>query len=639
MDVRMPDGVVVKNVPEGITQDDLLERYSLSKQPQRTGGTIMSTDVPQVITAQNRGSVMPAEPSTSMMDKIKALYEVPATIGSGMIAQPVGAAYGAYKGITGPKTPQAMQQAQQAGGQLAQKLQFQPTSPASVGALESIGGALEAAKIPPYLGAIGAIPSAIQAGNVARPVAQQAARPAMQAIQEVKPTLAGMLRKEAPTMAGVGAAEVPEAATRMQMAQQLRVPVELSKGQAMRDLGQQKFEIETPKNFPELGKPLIEAQAKRNDAILQNFDAFVDATGKETYGLRETGRVVDKALINEANKRKSEINAAYTAAREAGETQQPVDYAPLKAYIDEQTPTVKRKLAPIISAVDEEIAKNDPERIVIDSITKQKVKQPPSGQISINNLEDIYQFINKNYEPGTVGEGHAKAMKNIINQMTEGQGGELYQQARQLRTKYGREFENVGYVDKLLRTKPGTTDRAVAFEDVFDHSILNGSLDDVSAIGRTLKKAGPEGQQAWKELQGQTIEYIKKKATNTTDKDIYGNPVVMPKQLKNVVDSLDQDGKLDYVFGKKGAQELRDLTAVTETVNAPLKGAANYSNTSSAIITALDKINATPLGKIPVLGTASKYVAEKGKESALKKQIEESIKYTPEDMAKALKGK
>jgi len=632
MDVRMPDGVVVKNVPEGITQDDLLERYSLSKQPQRTGGTNISSDVPQVITAQNRGSVMPVEQPTSMMDKIKALGEVPLTMASGAIAQPVGAAYGAYKGLTSPNlgTQQGVQEAQQAGGQLAQKLQYQPTSPASVNALESIGGALEAAKIPPYLGAIGAIPSAIQAGNVARPAAQQAVQAAKPAMQEIKPTLANALRGKvtvegAPTMAGVGAAEVPEAATRMQMAQQLRVPVELSKGQALRDLGQQKFEIETPKNFPELGKPLIEAQAKRNDAILQNFDAFVDATGKEKFDLRETGRVVDKALVNEANKRKAEINAAYTAAREAGETQQPVGYAPLKAYIDEQTPTVRRKLAPIISAVDEEIARNDP-----------KYK---TGQISINNLEDIYQFINKNYEPGTVGEGHAKAMKNIINQMTEGQGGELYQQARQLRTKYGREFENVGYVDKLLRTKPGTTDRAVAFEDVFDHSILNGSLDDVSAIGRTLKKAGPEGQQAWKELQGQTIQYIKQKATNTTDKDIYGNPVVMPKQLKNVVDSLDQDGKLDYVFGKKGAQELRDLAAVTETVNAPLKGAANYSNTSSAIITALDKINATPLGKIPVLGTASKFVAEKGKEKALKKQIEESINYKPEDMAKALKGK
>jgi hypothetical protein len=612
--VTAPDGKeITLEGPAGASHADVIAQAQKLYKPQAAPKTTtLQPDVP-LVSSQMPKQVPIEEPKTSMMDKLRALYEVPATIGSGMVAQPVGAAYAAYKGITGPKTPQGQQEAQQAGGELAQKLQFQPTSPASVGALESIGSALEASKLPPYMGNIGAIPSAIQAGNVAKP--------AMQAIKAEAPTintLAQALRKEAPTMAGVGAAEVPEAAVRAQMAQQLRVPVELSKGQAMRDLGQQKFEIETPKNFPELGKPLVEAQAKRNDAILQNFDAFVDATGKETYGLRETGRVVDKALVGAANKAKADINAAYTAAREAGETQQPVPYAPLKAYIDEQTPTVKRKLAPIISAVDEEIAKNDPKK---------------AGQISINSLEDIYQFINKNYEPGTVGE----AMKNIINQMTEGQGGELYQEARKLRTKFGREFENIGYVDKLLRQKPGTTDRAVAFEDVFDHSVLNGSLDDVRAIGMTLKKAGPEGQQAWKELQGQTIQYMKDQVSKSVDVDSFGNPVVSPAKFKSVVTQLDQDGKLDYVFGKKGAQEIRDLLATTINVNAPLKGAANYSNSASAIIAALDKINESPLGKIPVLGSASKFVAEKGKENALKKQIQESINYNP--MADALRNK
>jgi hypothetical protein len=610
MDVLMPNGTLIQDVPEGVTKAQLQAKLAGISTPTSTS---MQPDVP-LVASQMPKQIPIEEPKTSMLDKLKALYEVPVTVASGMISQPIGAAYGVYKGMTSPQygTQAGIEQGRQAGSQLAQQLQFQPTSPVSQDVLQGIGSAMETAKIPPYMGNIGAIPSAIQAGNVARPVTQQA----MQAAKPAINTMAQALRKEAP-MVGVGAAEVPEAAVRTQMAQQLRVPIELSKGQAMRDLGQQKFEIETPKNFPELGKPLIEAQAKRNDAILQNFDAFVDATGKETYGLRETGRVVDKALVGAANKAKSEINAAYTAARDAGETQQPVGYAPLKAYIDDQTPTVKRKLAPIISAVDEEIAKNDPKKL---------------GQVSINNLEDIYQFINKNYEPGTVGETHAKAMKNIINQMTEGQGGELYQEARKLRTKFGREFENVGYVDKLLRQKPGTTDRAVAFEDVFDHAILNGSLDDVRSIGMTLKKAGPEGQQAFKELQGQTIQYMKDQVSKSVDVDSFGNPVVSPAKFKAVVTQLDQDGKLDYIFGKSGAQEIRNLLETTINVNAPLKGAANYSNTSSAIIGALDKIGAI---RIPGVSNVAKFAAEKGKESTLKKQIQESINYNP--MADALR--
>jgi len=154
-----------------------------------------------------------------------------------------------------------------------------------------------------------------------------------------------------------------------------------------------------------------------------------------------------------------------------------------------------------------------------------------------------------------------------------------------------------------------------------------------------LKKAGPDGQQAWKELQGQTIQYMKDQVSKSVDVDSFGNPVVSPAKFKAVVTTLDQDGKLDYLFGKKGAQEIRDLLETTINVNAPLKGAANYSNTASALITALDKVNQTPLGRIPGIGTISKFMVEKGKESALKKKIEESINYKPEDMAKALKGK
>jgi hypothetical protein len=594
-----------------------LARYNSFKTPD-TRGNIITSDVPTVAGSVPNPPVV-QEPSRTMMDKLKAIYEVPAAVVTGAAAPFLGVGAGIAENIMQGTNKRVD------SPEFAQQFQYQPTSPVSQNILQGMGSALEASKLPPVMPGVGMLPSyARSVGGTPTQVRQAA-----QTVQEAMPNMAQALRREPqPTMAGVGAAKVPEAVARVQLANQLRVPGTVSKGQALRDLGEQKFEIETPKQLPELGKPLIEAQAKRNDTILQNFDAYVDATGKETYGLRETGRVVDKALVNAANRAKQQINTAYTAAREAGETQQPLNYAPLKTYIDQQTPTVKRKLAPILSAVDEEIARND--------VSK-------TGQISINQLEDIYQFINKNYEPGTPAGTYAKEMKDLINQITEGQGGKLYKEARALRTKYGREFENIGYVDKLLRTKPGTTDRAVGFEDVFDHAILNGTRDDVAAIGRTLKKAGPEGQQAWKELQGQTIQYIKDQVTKNVDKDAFDNPVVSPAKFKALVTTLDQDGKLDYLFGKKGAQEIKDLLDYTMTVNNPLKGATNYSNTASSnpnvIFTALDKVNQTPLGRIPGIGSVSKFIVEKGKESALKKKIEESINYSPEDMAKALKGK
>ena len=48
---------------------------------------------------------------------------------------------------------------------------------------------------------------------------------------------------------------------------------------------------------------------------------------------------------------------------------------------------------------------------------------------------------------------HKEGLRQIADRLVERRGfgivgGELYQNARKLRTKFGREFENVGYVDK-----------------------------------------------------------------------------------------------------------------------------------------------------------------------------------------------
>jgi hypothetical protein len=643
----MPDGVLVRNVPDNVTQADLLARYDLSK---ANTGTPIYADVPTV--AGEKPNIVGYEPTqakkpVTMMDRVKALYEVPTAIVGSMATEPLSMAYGVARSIpeaisTGKNAPEL---ANQYYKQASQAMQYQPTSPVSQEALGNVGEALTAAKIPAFTPVIGKIPSAMQAAGAVRPMIQESVIPAgrrmagalrnegqmiQEAVQPVTSTIAGAvepvtsrianaLRKE-PAMAGVGAAEVPEARTRYETAQNLRVKVPLTKGMAERDLATQQFEAETAKLYPDtIGKPLITQKAQANDAILQNFDAYVDATGKETFGLRETGKVVDKALVQQSKDAKTAINKAYKKAKESGEMQEPVSYAPLEAYIAKQTPTVRAKLAPILDAVDEQLKVNDP---------------TGTKTIPINSMEDVYQFINKNYDPSdAVGMLHAGEMKKLINAATENKGGELYQTARKLRTQYAKQFEDIGAIDKLLRTKKGTTDRAVAFEDVFKHSILDGSRDDVAAIGLTLKKGGADGQQAWKELQGQTIQHIKDKVTASIDVDSFGNPVVSPAKFKSVLNEIDQDGKLDYIFGKAGANEIRSLYETALNVNAPLKGAVNYSNSSSAFMRALDGVALLPISR--VIGV--KQGLEKVKEMGIKKQVKESVNYTPEGMANALR--
>jgi hypothetical protein len=588
-------------------------------------GNIINTDVPTVVgTRPNAINPQPEQAPRTVADYAKAFLEVPATVGSAAVAPFLGVGKGIIQNIRQGTNERVDRP------ELAQEFTYQPTSPVSQEIVENLGSALEASKLPAYMPMVGTTARGVRLAGQASPPVPTGNLPSFdrmaQGVKTAPARIAELLReREAPVLSGVGAAEVPDFQRRIATAQSLRVPVPLTKGQATRELGQQQFEAEIAKTYPtDVGRPLIQSKLNQNERILQNFDAFVDATGAEKAGefnLREVGKVVDSALVNQANKAKKQIGDAYKLAREAGETSELVDVTGVKNFLDGlEAESIN---APIITSA----------RMKLDKLAK-------DGKISLNDLEEVRKMVNALSGDTPSNMAFGKQIKDQIDTATVGKGGDLYQKARKLRENYAREFENVGYIDKLLSKKSGTTDRAVALEDVFDHSIMKGSLDDVRAIGRTLKKAGPEGEQAWRELQGQTIEQMKAAVTKNIQRDEAGNPIVSPKQLDVFVKNLDADGKLDYIFGKKGAQEIRDLRDTAITVYSPVAG-INQSNTASALTQALDRIKGSALSKLPMgVGSLYEVGAEMATKKKLGKQVKESLEFTPDDLAKELrKGK
>jgi hypothetical protein len=576
-------------------------------------GNIITSDVPTVVGEVPNPPVR-QEPPRTMMERVKALYEVPATIATGAVAPFLGVGAGAIENLRQGTSKRVD------SPEFAQRFQYQPTSPVSQDILQSMGSAFEASKLPPVIPSVGMLPSYQRSLSGTPTQVRQAA----QTVQEAGPRIAQVLRQPelppASTMSGVGAAQTPEAITRMQMAQQLRVPVPLTKGQATKELGQQQFEMETAKTYPQdVGRPIIDRKIDQNQRILSNFDAFLEPIGAKTAApdnLYEVGKVVDNALVNKAKAAKKEISNAYKLADESGQTQELIDVAPIKTFLDSLEAEAIN--APIITSA----------KMKLDTLA-------PAGELSINQLEEVRKMVGRLSGSTPTNAEFGREINKLIDASTEGKGGNLYQDARKLRANYAREFENVGVVDKLLSKKAGTTDRAVAFEKVFDHAILNGSLDDVRAIGQTLKRAGPDGQQAYRELVGQTVEYMREAITKNIRTDESGKRIVSASQFDTVVRNLDKSGKLDYLFGKKGAEEIRNLRDTAILVyDTPL--GVNTSNTSSA----MDKVFNKLLQKIPFAGPMVEVGSEALEKKKLTKQVQEAINYSPEKMADELrKGK
>jgi hypothetical protein len=542
-----------------------------------------------------------AAPEVSMRDRIMGVIETPlalgATLAGGAIAPIVGIAgtlasgkYGTQEGI-------------RAGEEAMKAVQYQPRTQTAREALGAVGEFLQpiTGALPPTLGAAGTTLNALapatmmQAGALARPVVSQAVTPVQNALAKA------MTREQQPAMVGMGAATTDEALRRQERLSRLNIPA--TAGERTKNLAQQQFEAEVGRGVvtgiseeakTKLAEQMSGFKANQQKAIVQNFERMTNEVNAEVADptqMRAVGKIVDKVLNDEYTKKYDAYKSLYAQADNAGETLQQVPYKNLLDFIETKTPTQRKTLDPILDSVAESLRMNDPQGI---------------GTISVRALEDIYQQI------GTVKDSaNAKPMKNIITQMGEGAGGELYQKARAARAQLAKEFEDVRRVDKLLGTKAGYADRQVALDDVFKYVVLDGSLEEMRTVTKLLKKGGKEGEQAYAELKGQTIQHMKDMLTKS-DQPSFRN-------LNTLVNQLDAEDKLVYMFGKKGRDEIMDLRDAVQDVLVKQPGAVNYSNTSGAVLRGLEALQSI---RFP----GAKQAAEFARTSEVTGKVKEALK-------------
>lgn len=374
-----------------------------------------------------------------------------------------------------------------------------------------------------------------------------------------------------------GSAGTSDETLRRMQAEGLPVPVELTRGAATRDAEQLAFEKE--QLYGALGGPLRKRAEENNLQALENFDRLIDMTGAQAPDIAATGNAVINALSKGYQAAKNKVNVAYKRADMAGETQELVDYKPILDYIAEQPTTTVDQIAPILKTVAEQLRKNDPDG---------------TGQITIRNLEEVRKLINKNVQFGTPNANYGGQLKGLIDDATEGAGGELYQTARKLRIEQARKFENRAIVARLVSNVKNMDDPKVAADKVFQRSVLNASPEEIQFLRRTLRTSGADGRQAWKELQGATIRHIQEVATSGVNLTSNNLPVISTAKLNQEITKLDKNGRLDVIFDPKAAQILRDLRDVVQYINTVPPGTSvNTSGTARTLIAALGEMGLT----------------------------------------------
>jgi hypothetical protein len=324
-------------------------------------------------------------------------------------------------------------------------------------------------------------------------------------------------------------------------------------------------------------------------------------------------QAVINALTTGYKAAKNRVNVAYKRADAAGETQEPVSYTEIVDYINQQPPTTVSQIAPILRTVAEQLRINDPDGTVM---------------VRLRDLEEVRKLINKNTQYGTPNAAYGGELKGIIDQATEGKGGELYQQARKLRIEQARKFENRAIVSRLVSNIKNMDDPKVAADKVFKRSILDGSPEEIKFLRQTLRTSGASGRQAWSELQGATVRHLQEVATQGVNMTSENLPVISTAKLNQELGKLEKNGRLDVIFDPKMAQTLRDLNDVVRYVNTVPPGTSiNNSGTARTLMAALGEMSATGLTTgIPVpLLTGLKVLKDSIRDAKIKAKIARSL--------------
>jgi hypothetical protein len=639
-----------RNVPDNVTPDQVEARAAQDfrgRQVRNIAGSLSASTIPQSdprfqAPAPDATAPVPGaqpQPAPSFGDRVAGAAETALATITGATGGALGMAGGALGGIAasiaagGYGTPEAAQRVQQQAEQGAERFTYAPRTQQGQQQVQALGEVLQ--QTVPVMGLTGELAgiarvasNAGQSAAAAAPVvargttaaARERLAPVVQAAQERIAPGAGRSAEATPgTMGSVGAAGTDIAAQRIATAEQLGFTGDsaLTKGQASRNPDQLRFEAETAKT--PVGELIRERSANQNHQLAQTVERWIDGTGAETIDNVQTGNRVVDTLTNMKASEKAKVRALYKQAEKAGDMAEPVGTDGLVGFLNENR--VGETTAPVLKVAKDELVRLGGASLADDGSLV-------AGTLDLNKLEAVRKAVNKFTKQEGPDMAMASGIRETLDAMTDGVGGDAYKAARSARIDLARKFENRAVVADLLANRKKMADPKVAAENVFDRVVLKGSQDDVSFMRNLLQSGGEDGAQAWTELRGAAYRYLREQALANSATDQAGRTIFSHAKYLDAVKRLDKNGRLDLVLGKKEAQSARDLAEISAYVLTTPPGTVNHSNTASVVLAALAEAGAagsmTGL-PVPVL-TGMKVLSQHLKDRRVRQRVNDALR-------------
>lgn len=518
---------------------------------------------------------------------------------------------------------------------------FHPRTETGQNILEAVSEPLES--LPPVLApGFSQLPVVSQAVRGAAPIARarvvdpavQGAQKATQAVAEKGRAVvdrAGQLTDRSRPDVGdssSGAAQLSQARLRQERAAELDIPIRLTTGQATQEYEQVQFERMMAKDA-KLGEGLRRRAREHHAQVDQNFDAWMDSTGREIVDLGEKGVFIDQAFQGLLNKQKRKINNLYDAARRRGEMEDDVELSSLVEYLNDPLTRAATEDSRVLKTIRNSLLNTNSARPVqsIDS-NGNPITLLEAQPVNLNVGEELRKAIGNNTSNDLSDIRIAKLLKRAYDNDTAGAGGELYQKARKARAELANDFEDNDLVRRLTSTKLDTGEKLIAIEEMAEKSVLSAvaTVDRIQKMKRILFRS-PEGRQAWAEIQDAALQNIRNQVFSNADFDaVTQTPIPSFSKFDKAINKLDKSGKLEVIFTKRGAEKLRTLRDVTKTIVTAPKGTINTSDTATILAAMFDAAGSAATGVPAPLATGTKIAIQNIKDRKTKAKIERALR-------------
>ena len=586
----------------------------------------------------------PAQPSTA--DKLIGLGELGLTAASGLVAPIVGGAAGIAENVLGGTlgTQEGLKKAEETAGKVSEALTYEPRTEAGKAvtsrAMSALQKAFDASKLPPVM------PEALPIAGAKKPIIKKAPTVKPLAVAErIEPTTGkpkltaeqyrqklqqefyGKLEPQA--MAGVGAAKTADAATlaeakaratpelkaelekvkpndvnvealnRVMDADQLPVPVRLTRGQATQDpviisneLNQRGIKDQVAAHLNEQNKALQENASLMKERVAPN----INTTSYVEDAENTISRMEDRIKADDAK-----ITEAYNKLK---------DYGAGKLEVDSQN--FGNNAMKALSEFDEQ-------EFLPSSILNRITAYTKGKSMNFNQFENLRTALARETRKAqAANDGNAVHALTVVRSELEkmpllNETGEAKVLADQARLLAKSQFD-------LLDKKRETYNPLYA-------DVMNGVTDTNDFIRKTVfGKNTPfektiatikEDPIALEHLRSGTLDYIIREST-----DASGN--FKTAKFADFIENLDVNKKLNPLFGDE-AKTLRTIANTGKVIGARPKGSfVNESNTAVAAAQMAKQYGADLLKNIPGV----KYFVEPASQILQQRQIAKDVKQT-----------